>query len=202
MLFTSLLLLYVSNNQDVTAADNSTEENDDFQLTILHTNDVHARIEEFNKYIGECRKTEKCFGGMARLSTAINEIRSREDNVVLLDGGDQFQGTLWYNTYKWRVPLKFMNYIKYDAMVRFLFSIVMWFPVIVWNVIFCVIFYILHEFILIARVSLNILNILKIMAKLWHSPVLNPNPNPDPDPDPDPNPESWPLSWPLTSDSN
>ena len=93
--------------------------NGDFELTILHTNDVHARVEEFDKYIGQCEETsgKECFGGVARLHTAVEKIRTEEKNVILLDAGDQFQGTLWYNTYKWKAAAKFMNYTRYDAMV-------------------------------------------------------------------------------------
>ena len=103
----------------------------EFNLTILHTNDVHARVEQTNKYGGSCNdkgaKANKCFGGVARRKTVLDEIRSKEQNVLLLDGGDQYQGTLWFNVYKGNEAKIFMNALGYDAMVscsffRFSFS--------------------------------------------------------------------------------
>ena len=92
-----------------------------YDLTILHTNDVHARIEETNKYGAKCSKTDQeaaaCYGGVARRFTAIKEIRRTHKNVVLLDAGDQFQGTLWFNMYKGTEARIFMNRLGYDAMV-------------------------------------------------------------------------------------
>ena len=71
----------------------------DYSLTILHTNDFHARFEPISKYDSGCGAEDnvvgKCFGGSARLVTAINEARTRSDNSILVDGGDQFQGTLF-----------------------------------------------------------------------------------------------------------
>ena len=89
----------------------------DFELSVLHTNDVHARIEQFNKYGNLCDNTVNCFGGVARRHTVIEDIRKKEKNVILLDGGDEFQGTLWFIVYKGQAAVKFMNYSKYDAMV-------------------------------------------------------------------------------------
>lgn len=93
----------------------------EFNLTILHTNDVHARVEQTNKYGGQCTDKDdaanKCFGGVARRKTVIDEIRGKETNVLLLDGGDQFQGTLWFNVYKGKEARIFMNDLGYNAMV-------------------------------------------------------------------------------------
>ncbi|XP_071505522.1 snake venom 5'-nucleotidase-like [Diadema antillarum] len=92
----------------------------EFELTVLHTNDVHARFEQFNRYGSECSQEEaadqECFGGVARRVTKINEIRRQVDNVVLLDGGDQFQGTMWFFIYKGDATSHFMNIVGYDAM--------------------------------------------------------------------------------------
>ena len=57
------------------------------KITILHTNDMHSRIEPFSSGI------YKGFGGMAQRSSIIKEIRKKEKNVLLFDGGDIFQGT-------------------------------------------------------------------------------------------------------------
>ncbi|KAG5846754.1 hypothetical protein ANANG_G00118320 [Anguilla anguilla] len=85
------------------------------ELTLLHTNDVHARIEETNERSGSCTKGS-CFAGVARRFTKIKDIRSRERNVLLLDAGDQFQGTVWFNYYKGAEAAHFMNKLRYDAM--------------------------------------------------------------------------------------
>jgi len=95
---------------------------EDFELTVLHTNDVHAHIEQFNTYGGTCQpehaKNNECFGGVARRHTVITDIRNKNPNTILIDGGDQFAGTLWFTVYKGEAALRFMNYTKYQAMVR------------------------------------------------------------------------------------
>ena len=72
----------------------------DYRLTILHTNDFHARFEPISKYDSACDPADnaegKRFGGSARLATAVAEARQRNPNSILVDGGDQFQGTLFY----------------------------------------------------------------------------------------------------------
>ncbi|NDR59707.1 bifunctional metallophosphatase/5'-nucleotidase [Aliiruegeria sabulilitoris] len=92
----------------------------DYTLTILHTNDFHARFEPISKYDSGCSTEDnaegKCFGGSARLLTAVEEARARADNPVLFDGGDQFQGTLFYTYYKGKAAAEFMNKLGYDAM--------------------------------------------------------------------------------------
>ena len=93
-----------------------------FQLTILHTNDVHARIEQTNKYGGRCMPADsaanKCYGGVARRQTVIKRIRKTHPNVLLLDAGDQFQGTVWFTIYEGSASSFFMNQLNYDVMVR------------------------------------------------------------------------------------
>ena len=92
----------------------------DYTLTILHTNDFHARFEPVNKYDSTCKEADnaegKCFGGSARLATAIAEARTRSNNAILVDGGDQFQGTLFYTYYKGKMAAEMMNRLGYDAM--------------------------------------------------------------------------------------
>ncbi|AXI45425.1 multifunctional 2',3'-cyclic-nucleotide 2'-phosphodiesterase/5'-nucleotidase/3'-nucleotidase [Sulfitobacter sp. SK012] len=92
----------------------------DYSLTILHTNDFHARFEPISKYDGPCNvedNTEgKCFGGSARLMTAVTEARARSNNSILVDGGDQFQGTLFYTYYKGSLTAEMMNQMGYDGM--------------------------------------------------------------------------------------
>jgi len=92
----------------------------DYSLTILHTNDFHARFEPISKYDSGCSAEDnaagECFGGTARLVTAIEEARARSDNSILVDGGDQFQGTLFYTYYKGKLAAEMMNKLGYDAM--------------------------------------------------------------------------------------
>jgi 5'-nucleotidase/UDP-sugar diphosphatase len=92
----------------------------DYTLTILHTNDFHARFEPISKYDSGCSAEDntegKCFGGSARLVTAIKDARARSNNSILVDGGDQFQGTLFYTYYKGKFAAEFMNKMGYDGM--------------------------------------------------------------------------------------
>ncbi len=92
----------------------------DYALTILHTNDFHARFEPINASDSTCSAEDaaesKCLGGTARLVTAIADARARSNNTILVDGGDQFQGSLFYTYYKGAMSAEFMNKLGYDAM--------------------------------------------------------------------------------------
>lgn len=72
----------------------------EYTLTILHTNDFHDRFEPISAFDSGCSDEDnaagECFGGTARLVTAVAEARARSNNSILVDGGDQFQGTLFY----------------------------------------------------------------------------------------------------------
>ncbi len=92
----------------------------DYELTVLHINDLHARFEPINRFDSNCSAEDnvegKCFGGIARLVTAVNDARASNSNPILLDGGDQFQGTLFYNYHMGKVAAEFMNKLSFDAM--------------------------------------------------------------------------------------
>ena len=92
----------------------------DYSLTILHTNDFHDRYEPISAYDGPCSAEDntagECFGGSARLVTALADARARSNNTILVDGGDQFQGTLFYTFYKGVMTADFINRLGYDAM--------------------------------------------------------------------------------------
>ena len=94
----------------------------DYTLHILHINDLHSRIESISRFDGTCGADDeaegKCFGGVARVKTAIDMKRAElaGENVVVLDAGDQFQGSLIYTTYKGQAAAEFMNAIGFDAM--------------------------------------------------------------------------------------
>ena len=88
-----------------------TQTEDVIKLTILHTNDVHSRIEAFpmdgSKYQGRA--------GASGRATVIQNIRNVEKNVLLFDSGDMFQGTPYYNFYGGELELKLMSKMGYDA---------------------------------------------------------------------------------------
>ncbi|MFS8144843.1 5'-nucleotidase C-terminal domain-containing protein [Rhizobium sp. BR 249] len=94
----------------------------DYELNILHINDFHSRIESINKFDSTCSAEEEgkkeCFGGAARLKTAIDQRRQALSgkNVLLLNAGDNFQGSLFYTTYKGAAEAEFLNMMKFDAM--------------------------------------------------------------------------------------
>ncbi|MFS8044561.1 5'-nucleotidase C-terminal domain-containing protein [Rhizobium sp. BR 314] len=94
----------------------------DYQLNILHFNDFHSRVESINKFDATCSAAEEakneCFGGAARLKAAIDQRRAAlaGQNVVVLDAGDNFQGSLFYTTYKGAAEVEFLNDMKIDAM--------------------------------------------------------------------------------------
>lgn len=89
-------------------------------LTVLHTNDFHARVDEYNVNGARCKPADaaagNCIAGAPRLATVVQEIRNSKPNVLLLDAGDQFQGTLFYTLFKGDVLTETMNYLGYDAM--------------------------------------------------------------------------------------
>lgn len=81
------------------------------QLTILHTNDTHSTIEPFpanhSKFPGK--------GGVVNRFNLIQKIRSEEENVLLLDAGDIFQGTPYFNMFGGVIEMKVMSKMGYDA---------------------------------------------------------------------------------------
>ncbi len=80
-------------------------------ITILHTNDTHSHIEPFqsdhHKFPNQ--------GGVARRATLIENIRKENPNTLLLDAGDIFQGTPFFNFYGGELEFKLMSMLKYDA---------------------------------------------------------------------------------------
>lgn len=95
-----------------------------FKLNVLHINDMHSRVESISRFNSTCSTADegegKCFGGFGRLATKIwqrrKEIEDAGENVITLDAGDQFQGSLFYTTYRGKVEGEFMNRIGFDAM--------------------------------------------------------------------------------------
>jgi 5'-nucleotidase len=80
------------------------------KITILHTNDVHSHIDPFP----ENHPRNPSMGGVARRANIIEQIRKEEENVLLLDAGDIFQGTPYFNYYGGELEFKLMSMMKYD----------------------------------------------------------------------------------------
>lgn len=80
------------------------------QLTILHTNDVHSHIDPFPST--DARNPN--MAGVSRRASLISQIRKEQDNVLLLDAGDVFQGTPYFNFYGGELEFKLMSMMNYD----------------------------------------------------------------------------------------
>jgi 5'-nucleotidase len=89
------LELFSSNNQVI--------------ITVLQTNDTHSHIDPFTS------GRNKGLGGVARRTALIKKIRSLQPNTLLVDAGDIFQGTPYFNFFKGEVEFKTMSAMKYDA---------------------------------------------------------------------------------------
>jgi 5'-nucleotidase len=81
------------------------------KLTVFHTNDMHCHIDPFpddhSEYPGK--------GGMGRIASLVIAARKENPNVLLLDAGDMFQGTPYFNYFKGELMIKVMSQMKYDA---------------------------------------------------------------------------------------
>jgi 5'-nucleotidase len=84
--------------------------NKERKITILHTNDVHSHIDPFP----DNHPKNPAMGGVARRASLIEQIRKEEYNVLLLDAGDIFQGTPYFNYYGGELEFKLMSMMKYD----------------------------------------------------------------------------------------
>ncbi len=82
-------------------------QSDTFRLTVLHTNDTHAAHEP----------NANGDGGVARQASVVGQIRQQVSNVVLLDAGDRFTGSLFHQQYRGADQVRIMNLLGYDAMV-------------------------------------------------------------------------------------
>lgn len=80
-------------------------------ITILHTNDTHSHIESFPA--NHPRSANK--GGVAKRATLVEQIRKENPNTLLLDAGDIFQGTPYFNYFGGEIEFKLMSMLKYDV---------------------------------------------------------------------------------------
>lgn len=83
---------------------------DETLVTILHTNDIHSQIDPLPANDRNAGK-----GGVARLATLVKRVRAENPNTLLIDAGDAFQGTPYFNFYKGEVEYKAMSAIGYDV---------------------------------------------------------------------------------------
>ncbi|WP_394218236.1 5'-nucleotidase C-terminal domain-containing protein [Halobacillus trueperi] len=74
-------------------------EKENFELSLMHTNDTHGHLDD-----------------VARRVTAVEEVREEKPEALLLDAGDVFSGTLYFNEFKGQADLEFMNMMGYDMM--------------------------------------------------------------------------------------
>jgi 5'-nucleotidase len=90
------------------------------KFTVLHTNDIHSHMDQFNSGGTDCNQKKidanQCYGGVARIKTVVDEFRKNSEDVILVDAGDQFQGTLFFNLYGGDKSAEAMNSLGYDVM--------------------------------------------------------------------------------------
>ena len=84
---------------------------DEVLITILHTNDTHSQIDP----VSESDKQWAGKGGVARRATLVKRVRKENPNTLMVDAGDAFQGTPYFNFYKGEVEYKSMSLIGYDV---------------------------------------------------------------------------------------
>jgi 5'-nucleotidase / UDP-sugar diphosphatase len=95
---------------------------DETTIHLLHFNDFHSRVQPISRFDSTCSVEDdtagECFGGAARLETAIEQIRAEEgaENVAVVAAGDLFQGSLMYTTFKGDVEAEMMNAIDLDLL--------------------------------------------------------------------------------------
>ena len=88
------------------------------ELTIIHVNDTHSHLEGVSTSLKlEGEKTYLSLGGMARLSTLLQEVRARSNNTLFLHAGDAVQGTLYFTKFHGKLEMMTLNALGCDAMV-------------------------------------------------------------------------------------
>jgi len=88
-----------------------------FVLTIAHVNDTHSALESSSKTLTVAgQKVVAQLGGIARIKTALDEVRAQPGNVLVLHAGDAVQGTLFFNMFQGTADFDFLNALNLDAM--------------------------------------------------------------------------------------
>ncbi|CAH1390169.1 unnamed protein product [Nezara viridula] len=87
------------------------------RLVVLHTNDMHSRIDEIAASTAACRPPAPCYGGFARVAAVAASMR--DNNTIFLNAGDNFQGTPFYFVFKWRIIAQLIDKLGIDVMKRY-----------------------------------------------------------------------------------
>ena len=83
----------------------------------IHVNDLHAHLDEFSSSGTDCTRPERgCYGGIARIKTVLDELRSDHPENIVFNAGDEFQGTLFYSFYGPEKIAESVNLLEYDVM--------------------------------------------------------------------------------------
>lgn len=101
---------------------------DEFNLILLHNNDMHSRFEQTSINSAKCQENDadgnNCVGGFARTAHEIRRHRQFAQNgntgwhVIYLNAGDTYIGTEWFSLFKWRICVDFIRILQPDAMVK------------------------------------------------------------------------------------
>ena len=86
------------------------------ELVVLHSNDTHSHVAGIDKYGNAAFSTEKSVGGLGRMASAVKAMKAEKDNVLFVDAGDQFQGTLFFSVNKSPMLAEINDYMPWDAM--------------------------------------------------------------------------------------
>ncbi|RYP74780.1 hypothetical protein DL770_007544 [Monosporascus sp. CRB-9-2] len=88
-----------------------------YNISFYHINDVHAHLDQFSSSGTDCTRPERgCYGGYARVKTVIDKTRPDHPDSLLLNAGDEFQGTLFYSFYRGEKIAEVLNEMEFDAM--------------------------------------------------------------------------------------
>lgn len=121
----SLLLVLIAPSVFAMPLHKTTDDN--FELIILHNNDMHARFEQTNVASGRCKEedaqNDRCYGGFARVANVVRKHKKdaeegRSPPVLYLNAGDTYTGTPWFTIFKENITAAFLNMLKPDAMVK------------------------------------------------------------------------------------
>lgn len=113
--FTALLCALLLLMAACAPAHHKATPDDGLELRLLHVNDTHAFLAGIDDHMNACFEATDCRGGLARISAAIRAARQEQDNIIALDAGDQFQGTLFYSVNKWPMIAAADALLPYDA---------------------------------------------------------------------------------------
>ncbi|KAK3370493.1 Metallo-dependent phosphatase-like protein [Podospora didyma] len=88
-----------------------------YNISFYHINDVHAHLDQFSSSGTDCTRPERgCFGGYSRVKTVLQDTRPQHKDSLLLNVGDEFQGTMFFTYYGGEKIAETLNEIGFDAM--------------------------------------------------------------------------------------